>query len=532
MGRDNAVFTVVGRPRRACLPEGDDLAAEQGMQDESTDGSSQAMPGDASESAEVVQITTVEEAVGTVGIGGFQWRLLLLCGFACCADGMEKTALMYLVDAASSEWDVHGEELGLLGSVSGLGQAIGATAFGQLSDIKGRRWGLLWALVTTFITGVICAMAPNYWLFLLLRLLANIGLGGALPCAFTLLSEYLPTEERSRWLPYLYTSYGCGRFATALIARLALNMSWRFYVLLIALPSGGLILCKNWLPETPQFLLATGRQDEAYQALEDLAEQNNCKIKWDLSQLAELPDAASVPESRRCLVFRFRSGICLCMMWFLLALSTEWVNWALKELDHATIPSGMVYTGLIFVNLNELIAPLLVAAFPRSLVFRRTRLVVGLACIVAASAIVGFAWVLRQDRHPLLMITLCASASILTMVVWVLHYTITPAYFPDELRGTGFGTCMTCNRLGFMVSPLLAATVVESRPFILIGCCGMLFLTIAAMVMFLGPPPTAEDVAAADERSMLADAEERGATSEAETSSDVASPESAKAACV
>lgn len=190
---------------------------------------------------------------------------------------MEKAALMYVIQAATLEWGVQGSSLGLLGASSGLGQAIGAFLFGRWSDIRGRRDGLLWALAITFMTGGLCAAAPSYASFVFLRFLANIGLGGALPCAFTLLTEFLPVPERARWIPYLYATYGAGRFLTASVAWALLASSWRCYMAAIALPSGAVLLLRSWIPETPHFLLTKGQRTEARALIEAAAIMNGKK---------------------------------------------------------------------------------------------------------------------------------------------------------------------------------------------------------------------------------------------------------------
>merc|ERR550532_2693275 len=124
--------------------------------------------------------------------------------------------MMYIMQGVTSEWHVKVNQLGLLASLSGLGQVIGSWTFGRLSDLRGRRTSLLCAVSLTTSVGILSAVAPTFESFVLFRFIINIGLSGALPVAFTLLSEFLPAKQRPRWTSFLYTSFGVGRLVTSL----------------------------------------------------------------------------------------------------------------------------------------------------------------------------------------------------------------------------------------------------------------------------------------------------------------------------
>lgn len=269
----------------------------------------------------------VEEAIELVGIGPFQRRLWLLCSLGVAGDAMEKAAVMYIMQGVSKEWNVQGGGLGLLGAFSGVGQAIGSSAFGRCSDRYGRRSSLLWALLLTFSVGGFSALAPTYASFLVLRFAINLGLGGALPCAFTLLLEYVPARQRSRWMPWLYVAFGVGRLLTSLVAWCLLEASWRAYLVAIALPSGVLLLCCRQLPETPQFLLARGRPREARAVLEALAAENRVEEE---EQRQRRPASRS-PDRRSPYIFaseQWRSRAFVAGQHWCSAPCGSWWRWA------------------------------------------------------------------------------------------------------------------------------------------------------------------------------------------------------------
>jgi len=442
--------------------------------------------GDAEDARDVL----VEDAIAAIGVGRFQRWVCLLCGLAVTADGVEKAALMYIIKGVEQSWDVRGEWLGLFAAASGLGQSIGSIAFGRWSDVKGRRHGLIAALAATFVLGGLCTLAPNFPVFVLLRFLVNIALGGALPCAFTLLAEFLPTRERATWIPFLYTTYGVGRLLTAALAWGLLQYSWRLYLLAIALPCGSLLLMQRWLPESPHFLAARGRLAEARAVLETIAAANGTAPP--LGPRARL--CAEVPPATKegsCTVLQTRSSQVLCVMWLLVALGTEWFNWVIKVLEESGVPESATYSGLVFFNTNELVVPLLLALTGRATIGERPRCAVGTVSALALVSLAAFAAAVALALPPRSLLALSVAASYCGIGVWVLHYTVTPNYFPAEVRGTGLGTCMTFNRLGYIIGPLVGAALVESERLLLLALCAACYIVLIALTALLGLPPEA-----------------------------------------
>lgn len=415
----------------------------------------------------------VEVALNHVGAGKFQQRVLLLCGFGIVGDAMEKSSLMYIMRGVTQEWGVHGEALGLLGSSSGVGQTIGAYVFGYLSDAFGRRRAFLWALGVTLSVGSVCAAAPNYTSFLLLRLGTNIGLGGALPVGFTLLAEVLPEKKRAQWAPVLYASYGLGRWLTGILAWAVMDFSWRLFVLCIALPSGALLLLSPWLPETPQWFLSQGYQAAARDLIERAASQNRVA-----SPLTQAPLRNKFVVERASLRSAM-SGSCLLLsvIWLLAAFGVEWFNWILKILVHNGIPADTALRGLVMFSTCELVVPLLILLVS-PLAGGRMRVFFMLLTIMALLTTGVIPLSLSLHSPSVTLISAVVGAYFDTSI-WVLLYMITPGFFPAQTRGTSFGICMTCNRFGYIVGPLMAASIVEHDGRLLILCCAGCFAVMS-----------------------------------------------------
>jgi len=90
-----------------------------------------------------------------------------------------------------NEWALAPIQAGLLGSYTSLDCSSGRSA-----RRAGRSWGRQRALVFGVVVFALCmgtaGFARSYTEFALLRCLASIGMGGVLPGAIAMLSEYVP----------------------------------------------------------------------------------------------------------------------------------------------------------------------------------------------------------------------------------------------------------------------------------------------------------------------------------------------------
>jgi MFS transporter, putative metabolite:H+ symporter len=92
----------------------------------------------------------------------------------------------------------------------------------------------------------------------------GLGVGGMLPIMFTIMAETIPARHRG-WLLVLIGGDVAGAYILTswLASALVPTLSWRI-LWLIGFPTGVfLILLNRWIPESPRFLLAHGRTDEA-----------------------------------------------------------------------------------------------------------------------------------------------------------------------------------------------------------------------------------------------------------------------------
>ena len=116
------------------------------------------------------------------------------------------------------------------------------------------------------------ALSPSIEVFLALRFLAGIGLGGCIPVDYAIVSEFSPRKQRGRVLAAMDGWWPVGTTLAGLSATLLVPVSgnWRWMLVLMILPALLLFWARRGVPESPLYLTRTGREAEARTVIDDL----------------------------------------------------------------------------------------------------------------------------------------------------------------------------------------------------------------------------------------------------------------------
>src|SRR5271157_6422651 len=137
---------------------------------------------------------------------------------------------------------------------------VGAFIFGRIGDIWGRKPALMLDILCYSIIGALAAFSPNLWVFLVLRTLFGIAMGGEWGLGSSLAMESIPPRSRGLVSGILQCGYPTGFLLAAIAYGLLYGrtfgdttIGWRAMFLLSVLPAFLVLFIRSSVPESPAF---------------------------------------------------------------------------------------------------------------------------------------------------------------------------------------------------------------------------------------------------------------------------------------
>src|SRR5215831_13995605 len=129
--------------------------------------------------------------------GGYQKLLVFATAMTIILDGFDNQVMGAAIPALMKDWHIltNGPFSYVL-TAGMVGMMVGGAIGGVLGDKFGRRVALLGSVITFGILTVGVAFANDITTLIVLRFLAGLGLGGAMPTATAISSEYVPRRQR------------------------------------------------------------------------------------------------------------------------------------------------------------------------------------------------------------------------------------------------------------------------------------------------------------------------------------------------
>jgi sugar porter (SP) family MFS transporter len=295
-------------------------------------------------------------------------------------------------------WSLGSVAQGVLGACLAVGAMIGAAFAGRLSDRLGRRRSIVLAAIVFSVGTVGCTFAPNADTLIVSRFVVGIAIGCSSATVPMYLAELAPSRMRGA-LSSLNQLMIVTGILLAYVVDWALSFSgnWRAMLGAALLPALVLLGGMALLPETPRWLVARGREDEARRVIRGA--QGEVDIDGEIRSIREVIRLDSEQKGR------------------LRDLGARWVRPAL--LVAMILAVGQQFCG---VNAINLYAPTMF-----------TDLGFGKSASLAASIVLGVAklvftaWVIfvvdRWGRKPLLLIgNVSMSLTLLLLGVSVLVF--------------------------------------------------------------------------------------------------------------
>ncbi|MDR1797617.1 MAG: MFS transporter [Clostridiales Family XIII bacterium] len=421
------------------------------------------------------------------------WTILMLTGIGWLFDAMDQGMVSGVVASIGSDWSLTVGQLGWLSSIGFLSLIVGAALSGMMADRFGRRTVIMWTLIIFGVGSVLCGLAQNYPMLLICRFITGFGLGGELPAASTLVSEYSPVKVRGRNVVILESFWAWGWIASALVAYLAIPaLGWRAAFFIGAVPAFFAAVLRFAVPESPRYLDAVGRHREAdalvskLEAEAGMAEEAGPgghdapgeKVTSDIGMLKGI-GALFSKEHRR-------ATVVLWVIWF--GINFGYYGFVLWMPSFFTkdfsIEESFRFTLIMsFAQLpGYFIAGLLIEK-----IGRRSVLTIFFAGTAFAAWLFGGVGV-----DSVAQIIVCGSLLyFFALGAWGCVYSYTPELYPTGIRGVGVGWAAAFGRVGAFIAPqlvpLLYSRLGEEAGFVgVFIVLTVVFLAVAAVVLLFG----------------------------------------------
>src|ERR1041385_1659995 len=166
-------------------------------------------------------------------------------------DAFDFFVVVFLFDTLAHQFGVTKREIVLTTTATLAMRPVGALLFGLLSDRYGRRIPLMANVIYFSIIELACGFAPNFTVFLVLRALFGIGMGGEWGVGASLAMESAPPKLRGILSGILQSGYSIGYLLAAIAARFLLPVwGWRPMFWSGALPALLALYIRAKVPES------------------------------------------------------------------------------------------------------------------------------------------------------------------------------------------------------------------------------------------------------------------------------------------
>lgn len=439
----------------------------------------------------------VLERLEALPLGRFHYKLLLVTGLGWLFDSMDTGLIAFILPVLAKEWGLAPGQMGLIGSIGLIGMALGAVVSGTIADRIGRKKVFTITVLLYSIASAFCALSWNYQSLLVFRFLVGFGLGGELPVAATLVSEYAPSRVRGRFIVLLESFWGLGWIAAACIAYFFIPLyGWRMAFLIGALPALYVCLIRMHMPESVRYLLAHGRVGEARKIVVSLERQLHVPVAPFVSEKETVPVVAKA-SFRELWKKPFASRtIMLWLVWFGINFSYYGIfMW---------LPSLVFQQGFTVVKTFEYVLIMTLAQLPGY--YCAAWLVDKIGRKYTLSAFLLFSGVASYFfGHASTAAALMMWGSVMSFFnlgAWGVLYTYTPEQYPTAIRALGSGWAAGFGRFGGMAAPMMVGALL-ARSFGFASVFYMFalaFAAVAVIVLSLGVESKQKDLESISER--------------------------------
>ena len=184
-----------------------------------------------------------------------QRNTFFACFLGWSLDAFDFFILVFCVSALAAQFHMKTSEILEANFLTLAMRPVGAFVFGRMADKFGRRPTLMVDIIAYSIFELGSAFAPSFKIFLIMRALFGIAMGGEWGVGAALAFETLPAEGRGFFSGLLQEGYVTGYLFAALMYTTVFSLvGWRGMFVIGALPAFLVIYIRTKVDESPAWL--------------------------------------------------------------------------------------------------------------------------------------------------------------------------------------------------------------------------------------------------------------------------------------
>lgn len=398
------------------------------------------------------------QVLATSKFNKFHLLVFLWCFFAIAFDGYDNALFGIGLPLMIEDYNISVVKAGAISSYSVIGTMIGTFVFGSLSDFIGRKKAIAICLTLfsgfTFLSGV----APNADIFLIMRIIACMGLGGIMPILVAVMTEYSPKKVRALTVGIMYCGYSIGAIFASLFGMYWMeSLGWRFLYWIGVIPLLTLPFFLKQFPESVSYYLRRKRGDKIADILNKIEPNGNYEATDNFDYESFKESSKEFPVKK---VFSDKRIVSTLAFWVALGCSMLVITGLMTWLPKIMLESGHGIASSLSFNLVLSLGQITGSIFGGILVGRigHRRVLVSMFFIGALSFIF-----LSLTSNTLLLYLLIALTGACTVGTQNLVNPYVSEYYPREIRATGLSVAVGVGRIGGIIAPVAIALLLTTN---------------------------------------------------------------------